>query len=181
MPSPKLKPPHMDSSGAPRWDSRARSSVPSLQTTIPPRAFPSRCIPLSCGSGPRAEPPAAPGAGERGTRGRARERGMPRRQRRRVLPLRSGPLKREWGGRRQPTSWERLLNMQMDIQEVRSNPGVQPPSLLSPTLIAPGARRTRAIRCRAAGCPSGQRPRRAIFPWNLAWKPHSGPRMVNCW
>lgn len=36
----------------------------------------------------------------------------------------AGPLKREWGARRQPTSWERLLNMQMDIQEVSSNTSV---------------------------------------------------------
>lgn len=33
-----------------------------------------------------------------------------------VLPLCSCPIKREWGGWRQPTSWEQLLNMQMDVQ-----------------------------------------------------------------
>lgn len=166
MPSPKLKPPHMGSLGAPRWDSRARSGVPSLQTAIPPGAFPSRRIPLSGAA--VSEPRRLPGArwpragpGTRDAAGAAR----------RVLPLRSGPLKREWGARRQPTSWERLLNMQMDIQEVRSNTSVQPPSLLSPTLTAPGARRARAIGCWVAGCPGGQRPRRAIFPWNLAGNP----------
>lgn len=38
----------MGSLGTAGWDSRARSSVPSLQTAIVPRAFPSRRIPV-CG------------------------------------------------------------------------------------------------------------------------------------
>lgn len=125
----------------------------SCTANIPPKAFPSLCIPLALPSSPRAEPLAplcathlgSRGAGSAASRGQvAGGCGMPQRQRGRVLPLRSGPLKREWGGRRQPTGWERLLNMQMDVQEVRSSARVQPPSLTLPRLIAPGVRQARA-------------------------------------
>lgn len=128
-----------------------------------------RCPSRAAGSPGSAVPEGSPGSAV--PAGWPRERGQSQRQCRRVLPPRSGPLKREWGGPRQPTSWKGLLNMQMDSQEVRSNTSVRPPSLLCAALVAPGASQARAIRCRAAGCPGGQRPRGAILAWNLAASP----------
>lgn len=63
--APELKPPRMGSLGTPGCHSRARSSVPSLQTAIVPRALPRRRIPVCGGRGARAEPPAAPGPASR--------------------------------------------------------------------------------------------------------------------
>lgn len=204
MPSPKLKPPLVGSLGASRWDSRARSGGLSLRTAIPGRAFPGHRMALSGGTGARTEPRAAPGVrgpkaapGAPGVPGpktapgapgarcpraapgvrcprAAPGRGEPQRQCRRVLPPRSGPLK----GVGRP---EAANQLETTSEYADGRPGGQVQHQRPATfpvyaaLVAPGVRQERAIRCRAAGCPGGQRPRRAILAWNLAGSPIQDP------
>lgn len=166
-------------------ESHAGSSLTLLQHCKSPQSLPQPPHPSVFSQQPptpatRTSPPHSPWL-----RGR-RERSVPRTGIRSpgdaavaaVLRLCSGPLKREWGGRRQPTGWEQLLNMQMDVQEVRSSPGVQPPSLTLGCL--PGLQ---PLGLDGQGLvPSCWLPRwaegqKSNSPYNLAWKPHPGPTM----
>lgn len=121
--SPKWEPPDVGSPGGlPQWESRHGAACHPSSTADPPRASPGRRIPVfsrRCrpSRSPRSPQPAVPG----GPHPRAGDGAAQNQRPRPPAALRS--FKQRVGGRRQPTGGERLLNMQMDGQEVRSTPG----------------------------------------------------------
>lgn len=135
-----------------------------------------RALPAD-GNSPRASPAgASPCAGGAGHPSRRRLPGALPGTR---PPAALGPLKREWGGRRQPTSWERLLNMQMDIQEVRSSTSVQPfPAV--PHTHSPWSQAGKGCQVPRCWLPRGAEAQKSNFPLEFGWKRRSGLMMVNC-
>lgn len=119
--------------GVPRCSSvgePARSSLPPLQHCRSPQSLPRLSIPVFSKRSRPSAPPAPParGAGRAAPQGRGR--GARNQRSRPPAALRS--FKQGVGGRRQPTGGERLLNMQMDVQEVRSTPGASHPPCRPP-------------------------------------------------
>lgn len=149
----------MGSLGTAGWDSRARSSVLSLQTAIVPRAFPSRRIPVCGGRWQLLAP----------------DGGMPQ-----AAPASSSAFKEGVG------SPQAANQLGMTSEYADGHPGgqLQHQRLATfpvcPTLTAPAARQASALRC-PCWLPRCAEAQKSNFPLELGQEPHSRPRMVNCW